>query len=393
MKHLTFILSVLLLVSCNSVKRNQKFLASGNYDQAIQLAVKKIVNDRNDQQVGAHIVLLEEAFAKAVANDNRRIRYLQNDNSPEAIRELYTLYIRMENRQGLIRPLLPLQNPRTNNNANFRIVNYTPQLVAAKNRFAQSLYDEAIELMRRNNTLAYRDAHAVLQELKQVQSNYKDVDRLLEDAHFYGTDFVLVHLTNRSDVIIPRRLEQELLDFNAYNLDDFWTAYHSQRQDGVRYDFGITLNFRDIAVSPERISEREFKRKKRVKDGWEYKTDRAGNKMKDENGDFIKIDVFKDVTARVMHTVQTKSVLVGGDVMYRDLNGGRNLDKEPLATEFVFEHTFAKYRGDERALTKEDKRLLENDFIPFPNNAQMVLDAGDEIKGRLAEILKNSSFR
>ena len=88
MKQLAIILSVVLaLSSCNSVKRNQKMLLQGNYDQAIDLAVKKIANDRNDQQVNEHIVLLEEAFAKAVSEDNRRITYLQNNPSPEATRE------------------------------------------------------------------------------------------------------------------------------------------------------------------------------------------------------------------------------------------------------------------------------------------------------------------
>jgi len=387
MKHLTLLFSILLLVSCNSVKRNQKFLARGNYDQAIELAIKKIANDRNDRQVNEHIILLEEAYAKAVAEDKRRIAHLQNDTSPESIREIYLLYNRLENRQNRIRPLLPLES------ANFVLVNYTSKLVQAKNNFANSLYNEATHLMSRNSTMSYRDAHDLLSELKNVQSNYKDVDRLLEDAHYYGTDFVLVALNNYSNIMIPRRLEEELLNFNTYNLDDFWTEYHSQRQNNIDYNFGITLNFREIGISPERISEKEYNRKKRVEDGWEYKTDRKGNKIKDEDGNFIKITLYKDVSARVTHTIQTKSVVVGGEVIYRDLSSGRNIDKESLATEFIFENIFAKYRGDERALTDEDMRLLRNNFVPFPNNAQMVLDAGDEIKGRLQEILKNSSLR
>lgn len=387
MKHLTIFSILLLLVSCNSVKRNQKFLASGNYDQAIDLAVKKIVNDRNDKQVQEHIILLEEAYAKAVADDTRRIAHLRNDASPEAIRDIYYLYHRLENRQNTIRPLLPLGN------ANFVMVNYVSALTQAKNNFANSLYAQATQLIHRNEIMSYREAYSVLQELKNLQSNYKDVNNLLEDAHFYGTDFVLVALHNRSNIMIPRRLEAELLDFNTYHLDDFWTEYHSERQNNIHYNYGITLNFREIAISPERISEKEYHRKDRVEDGWKYKTDRNGNKVKDEDGNFIKITLYKNVSARVTHTVQTKSVLVGGEVIYRDLNSGRNLDKEPIASEFIFENIFAKYRGDERALTKEDARLIKNDFVQFPNNAQMVLDAGDDIKRRLKEILKNNTLR
>lgn len=48
--------------------------------------------------------------------------------------------------------------------------------------------------------------------------------------------------------------------------------------------------------------------------------------------------------------------------------------------------------GEKRALTQQDILLLNNRFQFFPNNAQMVLDAGDDIKLRLKEILKRNTF-
>ena len=368
-------------------------LLKGNYDQAITLAVKKISKDKSGKNAAEHILLLEEAYQKVVSQDNRRIDFLKNETSTEATRELFYIYKSMEARQNSIRPLLPLSNPVTGENATFTMVNYSQAMSTAKANFAAALYREANALMDNNTVFDYREAHEVLTELNNVQPGYSDVAQLLDDAHFYGTDFVLVTLNNRSNVIIPRRLEQELLDFNTYKLDDFWTEYHNQRQADIDYAFGIMLNFKEIAISPERITEKEYRRKKDIKDGFRYKLDRNGNKIKDENGDYITIDIFKKVTARVTHTVQSKGVLVGGDVLYRDLNGGRVIDKHPLASEFVFENVFAKFRGDERALTIEDRALLKNAFVPFPNNAQMVLDAGDDIKQRLKSILKDNSLR
>ena len=326
--------------------------------------------------MGAHILWLEEAFAKVVSQDNRRISVLEGTNTPEATRELYYLYHKLDRRQNKIRPFLPLVHPVTGKQAYFSMVDYSQPLRNVTEDFTATLYNQANALMNRNNVLAYRDAHALLSELKQVQSNYKDVDQLLEEAHYKGTDFVLVTLTNRSNVIIPRRLERELLDFNTYDLDDFWTAYHSERQQGITYSFGIVFNFREIAISPERVNEREYKRKKKIKDGTTYKLDRNGRRVKDEKGNDITIDIVKQVTARVTYTTQTKAVLVGGDVLYRDLQGGRNIDKHPLASEFIFENVFARFRGDERALTEEDLDFIRNDFIPFPSNEQKVFDAG-----------------
>ncbi|MCH2490851.1 MAG: hypothetical protein MK211_11940 [Flavobacteriales bacterium] len=378
---------VLLLVSCNSVKRNQKFLARGNYDQAIELAVKKLQKDKNGKKSREHIAILEEAFKKAVAEDTRRISFLKKSNAVEAPRELFYTYATLEARQQLIRPLLPLKN------ASFTLVDYTDEIIAAKKDFADHLFEEGNRYLSRNTIMDARTAYHYFEELEEIQPNYLNLVDRMEEARFQGTDFVFVTINNRSNQVIPRRLERDLLDFDTYGLDDFWTQYHAERQRDIPYNFGIALNFRQINISPERVSEKEFNRKKRIKDGWEYQLDRNGNVMKDSLGNDIKVDRYIDVTARVTYTEQTKGVQVGGNVIYRDLLGRRDIGKYPLQTEFVFENIFARFRGDERALTKEDRALLKNRFVPFPPNEQMVFDAGEDIKLHLKAILKDNSFR
>src|SRR5690606_36329310 len=116
-----------------------------------------------------------------------------------------------------------------------------------------------------------RSAFNILCELDEVQPNYRDVQQLRDEAHFKGTDFVFVTLNNYTGQLIPFRLERDLLDFNTYGLDNFWTEFHSNRENGIRYDWGIDLNFQTIRISPERISERQFIRKKHIKDGFNYR--------------------------------------------------------------------------------------------------------------------------
>ncbi len=394
MRHTITLLSItLLLVACNSVKRNQKLLAKGNYNQAIALAVKKLQKNKGSEKNDAHIILLEEAYKKAVEEDTRRITFLKKENDPATTREVYHLYHDLNGRQELIRPLLPLYSRSLDRNARFKLVNYTDDLIASKKAFLEYLYHEASLYMNKQSIADYRTAYNIYCEIDELQSNYKDVHTLKEDAHFYGTDFIFVTLNNRSGQIIPFRLERELLDFNTYGLDDFWTEYHSERQQSIDYNFGIALNFREIAISPERISEKEIIRKKRIKDGWEYKRDRDGNIIRDSLGNGIKVDKYANVTARLIVTEQTKSVLVGGNVVYRDLIARRDLNSYPLSSEFIFENIFATYSGDKRALDDEDWDLINNRFVYFPSNEQMVLDAGEDIKIRLKEILKNNSIR
>lgn len=391
-KVLSTLVVVLLLVGCNSVKRNHKFLARGNYDQAIALAVKKLSKDKSSEKNDAHIALLEEAFKKASEEDTRRVAFLKKDKNPANIRELYFLYIDLENRQELVRPLLPLYSVSLDRKAKFEIANYNNELASSKKAYIEYLYAEASAYMKRQNIEDYRTAYNIYCEIEELHHNYLDIQTLKEDAHFYGTNFVFVSLNNRSGQMIPFRLERELMDFNTYGLDDFWTEYHSDREQNINYNFGIALNFREIAISPERISDREEIRTKQIKTGWDFKRDRNGNIINDENGNPIKIDKFETVTARILISQQSKSVFVGGNVVYRDLVARRDLNNYPLSSEFIFENTFATFRGDERALTDEDLRLVRNRFIYFPSNEQMVLDAGTDIKVRLKEILKQHSI-
>ena len=143
---ITLLSIVLLLVACNSVKRNEKFLARGNYDQAIALAVKKLQKDKNGKKGADHIVLLEEAYAKAAAQDTRRIAFLETENSPEGTREIYNLYNDLEYRQRLLRPLLPINNPFLGREAKFVLVDYSKDIIAAKEGYALSLYQQALWL-------------------------------------------------------------------------------------------------------------------------------------------------------------------------------------------------------------------------------------------------------
>ncbi len=387
---ITLILATLLLSGCNSVKRNKKFLAQGNYNQAIELAIKKIQKDKYAPKNEEHILLLEEAYKKVVADDQRRINALKKENNLKAKREVYYLYRSLEGRQQQIRPLLPLRIHSEDREAKFRIRDYTDDALAAKKVLGDALWNQSVRFLENNDKMQARRAFDLLNELQDLRGSDSGLTEMMEDAVYIGTDFVFVTLNNRSGQIMPHRLERELLDFNTYGLDDFWTEYHNERIPNVDYDYGIALNFRQIDFSPERISEKEVRRTKRIKDGWEYKKDAEGNFVLDENGDKIKVDVYETVSAIMLITEQTKAANVGGNVVYRDMQQGRDIDKFPMGTEFIFQNVFATYRGDERALSDEDRALVDNRFVPFPSNAQLLLDASDDIKGRLKAILKDN---
>lgn len=383
----------MILTACSSVKRGQQALNKGNYTEAIAIAVEKLQKDKDKKANQEHILILEDAFKKHTEATKKRISFLKKAGNPTSSREIYRLYQGLQQVQQQISPLLPLNLYSKNREAKFKFADYSEDIIAARNDYADFLYEESRGLMQKNDKMAFRQAHQKLSELDRLYPNYKDTEQLLEKSHFYGTDFVFVELKNETPLVIPQRLEQELLDFNTYGLDDFWTEYHASMSSDHKYDFAVNLNFREIVVSPERVLEREIPLEAEVLESSYYKKDRKGEFVLDSLGNKIKIENFKTVKGVLYKTIQTKTLALQGEVDYIDLHQDRLLNSYPLGTEFIFENVFASFKGDERLLNKEDKLLLQNRFVPFPTTEQMLVDASEELKGRLGPILKRNRLR
>lgn len=142
----------LVLTGCSSVKRNQKFLAQGNYDQAIFLAVKKIKKNKPSSRNDQHIFLLEEAYKKVVDQDKDRIKFLEKDGNASNSKEIYFRYLDLEDRQRKIRPLLPLTDSK-GHTARFDLEDYSSQIITAKANYVDYSYKEAAQYM--NQFLLY----------------------------------------------------------------------------------------------------------------------------------------------------------------------------------------------------------------------------------------------
>jgi len=115
--------------------------------------------------------------------------------------------------------------------------------------------------------------------------------------------------------------------------------------------------------------------------------------LKDSLGARIRIAKFKTVKCNFYQFTQFKSARLAGVVSFTDLLSKQPLDTYPLASEFVFEHVYANYYGDKRALENDFEQLLGLTSVPFPSNEQMVYDAGEDLKSRLKSILVTQRFR
>ncbi|WP_439554615.1 hypothetical protein [Flavobacterium macrobrachii] len=393
MKKITTLLVLLLVLASCGKRQTREMLTSGDYDNAIQNAVEGLRGNKTAKGKQDYVYMLEEAFAKAKERDLRNINVWFKDANPQNLEKIYNTYVQLNSRQESIRPLLPLKLLKEGRNAIFPFDDYSDQIVSSKNALAKYLYDNSKALLINKDKNVLRRAYDDLVYLKNLSPGFKDTDKLIEEARFKGTDFVSVYTKNETNMVIPVRLENDLLDFSTLGLNDKWTVYHSNRQKGIDYDYGMIVNFRQINISPEQVREKELQKEKVIKVGVKNLLNANGQVVRDSLGNPIKVDDMRTVRATVYEFAQFKACQVTAKVDYIDFRNNQLLQTFPLESEFVFNHMYSRLKGDKRACEQEYYPNFERRAVPFPSNEQMVYDTGNDLKNKLKDIITRNKFR
>ena len=380
---------VSVLVSCSAKKQIEEAISHGNYDQAISEALRKLENNKDKKRKQHYVIMLKEAYDKVLTEDLAQIEHLKKDGNPELYKNIYESYADLEARQNAIKHVMPLKiNGKT---ISFTFNDYSNELVEYRYKTSDYLMDKGLDLLDTEDKFNAREAYTIFDYVDSINPNFEDVRDLMQEAHIKGMDYVHVSILNETHQIIPKRLEAELLDFNTYGLNQFWTTYHAIADNTIDYDFAMELQLKRINISPERVNERQLLREKQIVDGWEYLLDDNGNVAKDSLGNDIKVDKIVNVRARFFEVLQTKSSQVIADVVYKDLKQNQVIDAFTVDSGYTFENVFGRFKGDRRALNRDDVNLLRQRQLSFPSDEQMVYDSGEDLKLKLKNII--SSYR
>lgn len=393
MKKITLLLSLFVLISSCGVKQTQNQLTSGNYDEAINTALSNLRSNKDKKGKQDYVYLLEEAFAKAKDRDLNTINLLVKEANPAQLEKIYTTYLQLNDRQERIKPILPLKLLKEGRNAIFPFDNYDDEVIASKGALSNYLYTNAKGLMKTSNKMNFRAAYDDLVYLNEINPNYKDVSKLMDEAKFKGSDYVTVYTKNETNMIIPVALQNDLMDFSTYGLNDKWTVYHNAKQKGIDYDYSMLINFRQINISPEQVKEKEFIKERQIKDGQKKLIDANGKEVVDEKGKVVMVDNLKNVTVQIYEFRQFKACQITAKVDYINYKTNQLMQTFPVASEFVFENVYATYKGDKRASDDNYYSYFDKKAVPFPSSEQMVYDTGEDLKAKLKDILNKNQFR
>ncbi len=376
MKYVGIILIVCFVLSaCTS---SEKLLEKGRYDQAIEKSVKSLRKDPGDSK---ELRVLKEAYRKANYFDNDRITYLKNEGRDENWVEIYNLYTELEARQDWIESL-PTQLLNQ-----FNLQNYDEELIASKENAAEVSYQSGLDYLNRGDKESARLAYGEFERVTYLYQDYKDVNKLMAEARFYGTTNVLFKIENNSEVLLPRDFDYELKKISLKELNDLWTNYDTYADTALYYDYYIVLDLKNIRMSPESIDKNSFTETREIQDGMKYVFDENGNVKKDSLGNDIKVPNMITVSAEVTESRQHKHGYISGSIDYVDLNTDQLLKTENISVEALFEHYSAVAAGNEKALSDETKEKIQSRIVPFPSDQVLLMDAASLLKDQSKAIV------
>jgi hypothetical protein len=367
-----FILTI-ILSGCGSSKKQ---LQKGNYDAAIDKAVKQLRKDPSDEK---QIDILTQSYNAANAQNNERIRFLKMEGRPDSWDEIYLVYKALYDRQALVRTVTPLNaNGRS---VDFPYVDYMPEMVGAKRKAADFYYAHGNELMKSGIKESYRQAYNEFIRAKEYVGDYEGIDSKIQETKYKGMSRVFVSVQNNSIIKFPKEFEQDLLALDLPSLNSDWVEYHTQNlNNNTEYDYFVNVNIRNVAVSPDQTIQRDSVIKRDVEDGFTYVLDKKGNVMKDSLGNDIKQKKYKTLQCALVETIQSKACRIDGDVEVIQMNPNKVLKKDPIGAQSNFENISSRALGDIKALNAKQLERTKTAIVPFPSDIEMVIRCSESLK-------------
>jgi len=378
-----FILSLIIAATVFGCASSSKKYDKGDYDSAMEISAKKIKKDPGKFE---EVDVFNDAYRMAYVKDKAEVDRLKGEGNPANWGKIYTIYVRMNRRQELAKTLPPV-------GIVYEEQDFASEIENAKTKAAEYAYAKGIEQLGKNDKLAARDAYSRLVEAKGYLPTFRDVDEKIAEAKFKGTTNVFFTIEDKSKVVAPKTLMEELQAITVDDLDKDWLNYDNYVDSNRIYHYSIILTMNDILVSPEEMKETITQESKEVEDGFSYVLDANGNVKKDTLGNDIKIIKYKTIHCAVKRVQQRKTARITGNINYFDNITNKLMKAEPITSDALFENFYAVANGDLNALSPQSQKDLQTQPVPFPPTPDLIIQAGNVLKGMTKDIIvKNASY-
>lgn len=350
---------LLLMLALSACVSGDKLFHKGRYDAAVSAFVKKLQRRPQD---AASLQLLPKAYEMARQQHETRVSsYLRSDNPLkwESVRKEYrsmqTLYQQIHASPAALSVVQPKD--------------YSTAITGAQENAAEARYDMGMQLLDKGDKASARKAYDEFGAALRLVKNYKDAKQRMDEAFQAAIIRVVI-----SEIEVRSPYYQFSADqFRDYlvrtlqqrNINRFVQFYDERvaRSEKVPADQYLELRFYDFVVGQTYVDREQRDVSKEIVTG--TSKDTSGN----------TIDIHTTVKATLYLT--TKTVVSKGLLDYRilDTRNDQNLRSDRIPGSYTWVNRFGTYRGDERALSDQDKLLIggREELPPPPQDLFMEL--------------------
>lgn len=332
--------SALFISGCKSVS---KAYNQGDYADAIELGIKKLQKDPSDADTRD---LVKSAYTFAISQHESRIRSLSSSNGENRFEAILREYNQLQDIYETIQ-----QSPSAANA--IRPVNYADYVETYRNKAAEVHLANAERYMDEGTKRAYREAYnAYGQALRFVNSS--DVRKKRDDAYNAAlTKILVVPIQNYGGYSYHSNLQlqqfqNDVMRTLANNIHDNFIRFYSEwdlRSKDLEPDQVLEMNLGRLMIGRpvDNSTTREVSKQVVVKETV-HKPDSVTKQ-------------YATVKARI--TTTRRTLLSEGDLYMtiRDVNG-RMVWNDRFTGQHRWQMEFVTYTGDERALSDNDKALI-----------------------------------
>lgn len=353
---LVLIVATFLCVNCSSSKRA---LQHGDYYNASMKAIKTL---RSNPKSKKSIEVLQLAYPLAKENSMRKIQNAMDVNASGKYSIIADEYLMLNSLADAIYtcPKAMELFPRPEQ--------YSKELREILPLAAEESYNQGERLLQLNTINDARQAYSHFLKAESYMPDYKDVKEKIQEALFAATLKVVVQKP-----ITPKRyqlsadffydnLMAQIKKITTNQFVRFYTYGEAQEEGLNQPDQYLVLNFEDFTVGNlrETINTSELSR------------DSVLVGTTTVNGE--KQNVYGTVKAKL--TVNRREVISEGVLSARIINAYNNRVEQNrnFPGKFVWVNEWASFKGDERALSKQQLKMTDTEPIMPPPEQDLFIE-------------------
>jgi tetratricopeptide (TPR) repeat protein len=369
------LLAVIILIDY-SCKTASKLYDKGKYDEAVELAAKKLQKDPHDAKL---LSTIRGAYDYAVNDHESRIRSNSESNNELRWEWMYNEYASLQRMYDAIYKVPSVFNL-------VKPVDYSSYLVTYSEKAGDVRYNRGLSFMQHSDKQSFRNAYQEFQAAQRFKPGNIEVLQKMNEAYEYAvTNVVILPMEQQYGFRYSsfdnsyRNFDEQLLRNLQYNTGSEFVKFYSDwdaRSRNIRADQVVDMRLTTLNIGRyyDEHSRRQVSKEVVIKE-IVYRPDSV-------------VKVYGKVYAEIITTRRNMHSDAMMQVNVRDASGGW-LWSDNVNSDYNRTTEFASYTGDERALSESDKQLVNRRQEQPPREEEIIRCLMDEINNNALYRIKN----